>query len=130
MSDDTLRNVVRAVGALFTLLGVRWLLDPAGAAQGLGMPLLEGVARSTQVGDLASFFLVAGLTAILGASPGRAGLLRLPAALIGGAAVTRTLAWLLQGAAFTPSFIAVEVVVGALLLWAASRLADAWPGGR
>lgn len=130
MSDDTLRNLVRAVGALFALLGVRWLLDPAGAAEGLGMPLLDGLARSTQVGDFASFFLVAGLTAILGASPGRAGLLRVPAALIGGAAVTRTLAWLYRGADFATSFIAVEVLVGALLLWAASRLADAWPGGR
>ena len=130
MSDDTLRNVVRGVGALFTLLGLRWLLDPAGAASGLGMPLLEGVGRSTQVGDFASFFLVAGLGAILGASPGRAAVLKVPAALIGGAAVTRTLAWLFQGADFAAPFIAVEVAVGALMFWASNRLSHAWPGGR
>jgi hypothetical protein len=86
------------------------------------MPLLDGLARSTQVGDLSAFFLVAGGTMLIGSRPGRARLLYVPAGLVGGAAVTRTLAWALHGAAFATLFITVEVVVGAILLKAASAL--------
>jgi hypothetical protein len=86
------------------------------------MPLLDGLARSTQVGDLACFFLVAGITMLIGSRPGRAGLLYVPAAMIGGAAVTRTLAWAFQGAAFATLFITIEVAVGVFLLKAAREL--------
>ncbi len=120
-----LRLAIVVLGAFFVLQGIGWLVDPARTASSLGMPLLDGLARSTQVGDLASFFLVAGATMLLGSRPGRARLLLVPAALIGGAAVTRTLAWLFQGAAFAWLFIAVEVVVGATLVRAAGRLDDA-----
>src|SRR6185436_8816274 len=95
-----LRLAITLIGAFFALQGVAWLVDPARVAAGLGMPLLDGLARSTQVGDLASFFLVAGITMLLGSRDGRSQLLYVPAALIGGAAVTRTLAWLWQGADF------------------------------
>ena len=122
MSSERLRLAIRVLGAFFAFQGVAWLIDPARVAAGLGMPLLDGLARSTQVGDLACFFLVAGVTMLLGTRPGRSDLLYVPAALIGGAAVTRTLAWLLQGAAFAAFFITVEVVVGATLLVGAKRL--------
>ena len=118
----SLRNVIVVLGAFFALQGVAWLIDPARVAAGLGMPLLDGMARSTQVGDLAIFFLVAGATMMLGTRPGRSGMLYFPAALIGGAAITRTLAWALQGADFAALFIAVEVVVGVTLLQGARRL--------
>ena len=114
--------VATLLGVFFTLQGLGWLADPARAAAGLGMPLLDGLARSTQVGDLSAFFLVAGVTMLMGSRPGRARLLYVPAGLIGGAAVTRTLAWALHGAAFATLFITVEVVVGAILLKAASAL--------
>lgn len=117
-----LRIATTLLGAFFVLQGLSWLVDPARTAAGLGMPLLDGLARSTQVGDLCIFFLVAGATMLIGSRPGRARLLYVPAALIGGAAVTRTLAWALQGAAFAGFFISVEVVVGLLLLRAAVLL--------
>ena len=117
-----LRLAIVLLGAFFTLQGIAWLVDPARVAAGLGMPLLDGLARSTQVGDLASFFLVAGVTMLLGSRDGRSQLLYVPAALIGGAAVTRTLAWLWQGADFAALFITVEVVVAATLLMGARRL--------
>ena len=118
-----LRLTILILGAFFALQGLRWLFDPAGSAAGLGMPLLDGLARSTQVGDLSSFFLVAGGSMMLGSRPGRAALLYVPAALIGGAAVTRTLAWALHGADFAFLFITIEVVVGVTLLCGAQRLA-------
>lgn len=124
--QNAMRNrwhvVATLLGVFFTLQGLGWLADPARAAAGLGMPLLDGLARSTQVGDLSAFFLVAGVTMLMGSRPGRARLLYVPAGLIGGAAVTRTLAWALHGAAFATLFITVEVVVGAILLKAASAL--------
>ena len=117
-----LRLTIVLLGAFFTLQGIAWLVDPARVAASLGMPLLDGLARSTQVGDLAVFFLVAGVTMLVGSRPGRAALLYVPAGLIGGAAITRTLAWALQGAAFAALFITVEVIVGLLLLRAAATL--------
>jgi len=117
-----LRTVTMLLGALFVLQGIGWLADPARAAAGLGMPLLDGMARSTQVGDLASFFLVAGVTMLVGSRPGRAALLYVPAGLIGGAAITRTLAWALHGAAFATLFISIEVVIGVVLVNAAKTL--------
>jgi hypothetical protein len=118
----SLRTVIVVLGAFFALQGIGWLVDPARVAASLGMPLLDGMARSTQVGDLAIFFLVAGVAMMLGTRPGRSGTLYFPAALIGGAAVTRTLAWAFQGADFAAFFIAVEVIVGLTLLQGARQL--------
>jgi hypothetical protein len=119
--NPRLRLVVTILGVIFTMQGVGWLLAPATAAESLGMPLLDGLGRSTQVGDFAAFFLTAGITMLVGSRPGRARVLLFPAALIGGAAVTRTLAWLLQGADFATVFIAVEVLTGAILYRAAGQ---------
>ncbi len=120
--SSRLRLAVTVLGGLFTLQGLGWILAPGRAAAGLGMPLLDGLGRSTQVGDFAAFFLVAGLTMIAGSRPGRAQWLRFPAALIGGAAITRTLAWLLHGADFAALFITIEIATGVLLVRAAGRL--------
>lgn len=119
---SALRLATTLLGVLFVIQGLAWLAAPAQSAAGLGMPLLDGLGRSTQIGDLAAFFLVAGGTMVLGSRPGRAKLLYVPAALIGGAAITRTLAWALQGADFAPTFIGVEVMTGLLLLTTARKL--------
>lgn len=117
-----LRQATIAVGALFTFIGVGWLIDPLRSAAALGMPLLDGAGRSTQIGDFSAFFLTAGITILVGSMPGRSKILLVPGALIGGAAITRTLAWSLHGASFTPVFIAVEAITGLLLLAAAFQL--------
>jgi hypothetical protein len=122
--NNRLRLAAALLGAFFTAQGLAWVVAPGRAAGALGMPLLDGLGRSTQVGDFAAFFLFAGLTMLAGSRPGRAPWLRFPAALIGGAAVMRTLAWLLQGADFAALFIAVEVGT-ALLLWRAAARLDA-----
>lgn len=116
-----LRIAATVLGALFALQGLGWLLLPARAAEGLGMPLLDGLGRSTQIGDLAAFFLVLGATAALGAWRGRPVLLHVAAGLLGAAALGRTLAWALHGAAFAGAFIAIEVVAAAVLLATAGQ---------
>ncbi len=96
--------------------GVRWLLDPAGAAGGLAMPLLEGMGASTQIGDMSSFFLTIGVCGLVAQRRG-ARLWLLPAAmLLGTAAVTRSLATVLGHAPLGIDFIVPEIVMTAILV--------------
>lgn len=116
-----LRTIATLLGAGFALQGVGWLVAPERAAAGLGMTLLDGVGRSTQLGDFAAFFLTAGVTMLVGARPGRGRLLSVPAGLLASAAAGRTIAWAFHGAAFVPSFIAVEVAASLFLTAVAAR---------
>ena len=56
------------LGAFFFVQGVNWIFDAQGAAEGLAMPLLDGMARSTQAGDLTGFFLCLGGFGLYGAT--------------------------------------------------------------
>lgn len=116
---STLRNVTMLMGIGFTLQGIGWVVAPGRAAAALGMPVLDGLARSTQFGDFAAFFLTLGGSILVGNRPGRARALYFPAAMLGSTALCRTLAWAVHGAAFATLFIAVEIVASALLLAAA-----------
>ena len=119
--NTPLRVVVGIVGVFFLLQGLGWLFAPANAAEGLGMPLLDGVARSTQIGDFAAFFVGLGTMILLGAVRQERTWLFAGAMLLGGAAIGRTLAALVHDAAFTTQFIAIEAVIAALLLFVATR---------
>ena len=119
---STLRIVTIVMGVGFALQGVAWLVVPGRAAASLGMPVLDGLARSTQFGDFAAFFLTLGLSILAGIRPGHARLLYFPAGLLGSAALCRTIAWAGHGAAFATTFILVEIVACLLLLAAASRV--------
>ena len=116
----SLRIVTIVMGMGFALQGVGFLVVPNRAASALGMPLLDGLGRSTQVGDFAAFFLTLGLSILAGIRPGRARVLYFPAALLGSAALCRTIAWAVHGAAFATTFILVEIV-GCLVLLASAR---------
>jgi len=116
-----MRIVTTLLGAAFALQGLAWIVAPGRAAERLGMPLLDGLGRSTQVGDFAAFFLTAGVTMIVGSRPGRARLLFVPAGMLACAAVVRTLAWLVHGAPFAFTFVFVEVLAAALLYEFAAR---------
>jgi hypothetical protein len=120
-----LRTIATLLGAGFALQGVGWLVAPERAAAALGMAVLDGVGRSTQLGDFAAFFLTAGVTMLAGARPGHGRLLYVPAGLLGSAAAGRTIAWAFHGAAFAPAFIAVEIAASLLLLAVARRDASA-----
>jgi hypothetical protein len=114
-----LRIATVVMGAGFALQGIGWLVAPDRAAASLGMPVLDGLARSTQFGDFAAFFLTLGLTILAGSRPGQARVLYFPAALLGSAALCRTVAWAVHGAAFATTFIGVEIVASLFLLAAA-----------
>ena len=120
-----LRIATIVMGAGFTLQGVAWLVAPGRAAASLGMPVLDGLARSTQFGDFAAFFLTLGMSILAGIRPGQARVLYFPAGLLGSAALCRSVAWAVHGAAFATTFISVEIVGCFLLLAAARRVETA-----
>ena len=40
------------IGLMSLLTGLNWIVNPAAAAEGLGMELMTGLGASTQIGDL------------------------------------------------------------------------------
>jgi hypothetical protein len=120
--NKILRVVIALPAILFILIGLQWLGDPAAAAKGLGMTLMDGMGRSSQMGDVGSFFLMGGSIAMLGVITLRREWFYASAMLVAGAAVFRTVAWLAHDAPFATASIIIEVVITALMLFAASRI--------
>ena len=103
----------------FGMMGVRWITDPAATAEALGMPLLTGLAASTQIGDIGAFFVAGALFAGWGQLAGRSVWLRAAALMIGLVAVMRTLAWALGHADFARDAVVGELVFVVVLLTSA-----------
>jgi hypothetical protein len=116
------RIVVASPRVLVVLPALQGIFDPAAAAEALGLPLLDGLARSTEIGDLGAFFIACSGMILYGAATAKPHWLRAPAILVGSAAFVRTLAWILHGADFAAAFIAVEVVVAGILFTVAGRI--------
>ena len=119
---NVLRIVAGLVGVLFFLNGLQWIISPANVAESLGMPLLEGVGLSTQIGDLGSFFITVGAMTLIGAITTTRHWFYAPSMLLLVAALYRTLSTILYGAPFVMSAILVEVVVGLFLIFAGSKI--------
>lgn len=119
-----LKIVVVLPGVLFVVMGVRWLVAPAGIAPEFGFVLADGMGRSSQIGDFAAFFLAMGVCILLGVVSERRLWYYPPAMLLLLAATGRVLAWALHDAAFAGGMILFEVAVGALLLAAARWLPE------
>ncbi len=119
-----LKIPVAFVGIVMLSIGLRWLLAPAGIAAELGMPLLDGEALSTQIGDLSAFFLTIGLCVLLGLSTGRVYWFYPAIMLLSLTAFGRILAWLFYDAALVGPAIVVELVFSGILALAV-RLLDA-----
>ena len=122
-----MRNFLRAacglLGLLFLVNALGWATGPGSAAEGLGMPLLDGLGRSTQIGDIGALFVTAATLLLIGAWKERAGWLEAAAILLGSAAVMRTLAWAAHGADFAPVFIGAEVLTAVVAGFTAKLVA-------
>ena len=112
----TARILAGLVGLLMGVTALGWLTDPASAAQGLGMPLLDGIGRSTQIGDFSAFFIGITIFCVLGIVKQQSPWIISAAIILGLAAIMRTLAWAVHGAAFATVPITVEVVTTVLLI--------------
>ena len=91
-------------------------------AESLGMPLLEGVGLSTQIGDMGSFFITVGAMTLIGAVTTTRHWFYAPSMLLLVAALYRTLSTILYGAPFVMSAIVVEISIGLFLIFAGSRI--------
>jgi hypothetical protein len=117
------------VGLVLASTAVTWVIDPTAAALSLGMPLLDGIGRSTQIGDMSSFFVGGTLLCFLGAIRQQGHWLQAVALMLTLAAIFRTLAWAVHGADLTVVFIVAEIVMAAILLFSSMQMnrAKAFP---
>lgn len=116
----TLRVISIVIGVLSFVTAMQFVFMPSRVAERLGMPVLEGIAASTQLGDLGALFLAVAVLVGLAQRPGQAGLLLAPAIMVGCAAAMPTFVFLAGHAPFAPQFMMPEVVM-AVLLFAAAR---------
>tara|TARA_R110001599_G_scaffold13969_8_gene61830 strand:+ start:2041 stop:2427 length:387 start_codon:yes stop_codon:yes gene_type:complete len=119
-----LRVLVLLPALLFVVSGVRWLIAPAGVAPSFGLTLGDGIALSSQVGDMAAFFLTLGGCMLIALISGRRTWYYPAIMLLSLAAIGRVLAWLLHDAALALHLIGPEVLVSIILLVAARYLPE------
>lgn len=108
---------------MFVVTGVRWLVAPAGVAPQFGLTLADGLGLSSQVGNMAGFFLTMGLAMLLALATRKRIWFYPPMMLLLFTAAGRIIAWLIHGAALTP-MILIELIVAVLLLVASRLLPD------
>ena len=120
--NKLLRLLILLPAVLFVVMGLRWITDPTGAADALGMSLMTGLGRSSQIGDVGTLFLAMGLMILMGLVTSNRTWFQAPAMILAIVALFRTLAWLFHDAAFAPDMIAVEVILAGLLLLASAKL--------
>ncbi len=123
--NKVLRGITLLPGLLFLMIGIRWMVDPAGAAAELGMDLMTGMGLSSQMGDVGGFFLGGALMCIIGVITLNKTWLHAAALLAILAAVYRVIGAVAHGADFATVSIGVEVVITGWLLFAASRIQPA-----
>jgi len=107
---------------LFVVMGIRWLVAPAGVAPDFGLTLSDGIGLSSQIGNMAGFFLVLGSCMLIALISGRRSWYYPPMMLLAITALGRIVAWLLHDATLAFSQIMTEVVVAIILLLASRRL--------
>ena len=94
-----------------------WVLNPARAAERIGMSLLDETARGAQIGITGTYFLIGAVVALVGAWKARPSWLFVAALLPGATAAMRLLAWGNHEAALaTPSILAEAMMATVLLL--------------
>ena len=123
--NKVLKVLVLLPALLFLVTGVRWLVAPAGVAPNFGLTLGEGVALSSQVGDMAGFFLTLGSCMLIALISGRRSWYYPAIMLLAITAVGRIVAWLVHDATLALDLIGPEVVISVILLVASRRLPEA-----
>ncbi len=64
--DKALQILLFLLGALLLFMGMQWATVPATIAENTGVLLVEGVGRSSLIGDLGAYFVATGLIMMLG----------------------------------------------------------------
>tara|TARA_B100000941_G_scaffold22187_1_gene13296 strand:- start:749 stop:1156 length:408 start_codon:yes stop_codon:yes gene_type:complete len=93
-----------------------WVTNPSKASSDLGMPYLEGIGRSSQIGDFSAFFIGVGIFCFIGGIFKNISFLIAAIIILISAAAMRIIAWQLYSASFATLYIAVEIVSSIMLL--------------
>ena len=121
--DIALKTAAGLLAVVFLLLGLASWGVPDFASAQLGMSLLGGIGLSSQIGDVASFFLTLGGCILIGIVTNNRFWLYPAIMLLSLATLGRLLAWAFHDAALATQMIAVEWVVLAILFFLSRRLA-------
>ena len=116
-----LKILIGLTALVFIAYGVRWGVDPSGAAGQLAMPLLEGLGMSAQIGNVGAALLGMGLMIVFGLVSQNPTWFYAPAMLLILVAGFRAIA-VLHGAPFALQEIVLEIVVVVLLIIAAGSI--------
>lgn len=120
--NKVLKLLILLPAVLFVVIGLRWLVAPAGIAPNFGLTLEQGIGLSTQIGDLSSFFLTLGVCMLIALISQRRIWFYPPMMLLGITALGRIIAWLFHDATLAVDLILVELVLTLILLVASRRL--------
>ena len=111
------------VGLIMLSTTVNWIFDPAAAAASLGMnTILDGIGRSTLIGDFTAFFASITTFIAIGIYKDEGKWLFSAAIILGLAAVFRNGAWLIHGADYAMTPIIAEVLFTIILVYSARQL--------
>ena len=122
MSQFVARILSFLPGLLFLSSAYTWVTNPSKASTDLGMTYLEGIGRSTQIGDFSAFFISVSLFCIIGSIFKNTSFLFCAVILLSSAAIMRIISWQLYGADFAPLFIGVEVISSLMILLSISLI--------
>ncbi len=111
MKNNIIRVIAALPGMVMLMNGVGFLMRPEQTVNGLGMELLDGIGRSTQLGDMTAFFIGIAALILFGAFKSEGRWLYAGAMFIGGAAVGRIMAALVADAAMATQFIVPEIIM-------------------
>ena len=120
--NKLIKVLVFLPAVLFLVMGLRWLVAPAGVAPEFGLTLEDGLGLSTQVGDLSAFFLTTAICMLIGLVTVNKTWFYPPMILLSLTAIGRVIAWLIHDATLATEQIGVEIVVSIILLIATYRL--------
>ena len=120
--NKILKLLVLLPAILFVITGIRWLVAPAEIAPNFGFTLSDAIGLSSQVGNMAGFFLTLGSCMLIALISEHRSWYYPPIMLLMITALGRTVAWLLHDASLASSQIMIEIVVAFILLIASRRL--------
>jgi len=110
--------------AIFIFMGVRWVVNPEAAALAQLMPLLEGMALSSQIADIGALFFCMGGMILFGIISQNKTWFQATIFMLLTIAFMRIVAWLFHDAALAIPMIVVELVMSGVLFFAAKKLAQ------
>jgi len=118
-------RILSILAALFFLWsGANWVFAPDQAAKVAEMPLLQGIAASSQIADIGAFFLSVAFFLGYGQLRGKSHWFYAAAFMLFIAAVVRFLAWAQGYADFATAAVIAEIVMLVVFVIAAQLRED------